>query len=90
MTRQEAIWLRDVFEKKAYGRQFKRDVPGHYWEAERILYGRDAIDPPSCTCMYRNTSIRINSKYDSMKAMIYELANSGDETQTHRQELQTS
>jgi hypothetical protein len=86
MTRQEAIWLRDVFEKTAYGRQFKRDVPGKYWEAERILYGRDSIDPPSCTCMYRNTAIRINSKYDSMKAMIYELANGTNEKESTGQE----
>lgn len=87
MTRQEAIWLRDVFEKEAFGRIFKREVPGKYWEAERILYGRDAIEVPSCTCAWKNTAMRVNSKYESMKAMIYELANSSDNAQTPGQEL---
>lgn len=90
MTRQEAIWLRDVFEKEAFGRQFKRQVPNRYWEAERILYSRDAIEVPSCTCAYKNTAMRINSKYDSMKAMIYKLADTDDKAQTPGQELQTS
>jgi len=34
--------------------------------------------------------MRINSKYDSMKAMIYKLANSEDKEQTPEIKLQTS
>lgn len=75
LSKEQAVWLVDVFKAQTYGRGFKGDVYQNYLEAERIFYGRDAKQPRGCSCEYPALTRMVNSFYDQYEPQIMELYN---------------
>ena len=73
MTKEEAIFLVEKFEKQALGLILKGKVTDYYYEAERILRGWDKIKKRGCTCEYKNMARIVNGLFDQHKPEIYKL-----------------
>lgn len=80
MTHEHAIWLKEHFEKKCYRATLKGSTVGCYYEAERILRGKDKINKRGCTCQHKDMGKLVNSMFDQYSAQInklYEEAKNG-------------
>ena len=73
MTQEEAVWLKEHFEKKCYKATIKGHVLGCYYEAERILRGKDKINKRGCACQYRDMAKTVNSMFDQHQVTINKL-----------------
>jgi len=73
MTQEEAVWLKEHFEKKCKGATIKGNVLGCYYEAERILRGKDKINRRGCACQYKDLARVVNSMFDQYSTQINEL-----------------
>ena len=75
MTTQEAIWLKEEFITKHQGRMLKGATLNAYYEAERVLKGKDKIDRRPCTCQFKDLARLVNSlveQYQSEIDRLYE------------------
>jgi hypothetical protein len=70
MKQQEAVFLKEEFEKKAQGLILKGKVLDIYYESERILRGWDKKKPRGCSCDYSNMSRIVNSLFEQNKETI--------------------
>lgn len=73
MTLQEAIWLKEVFIDKHQGLILKGETLKAYYEAERILKGKDKIDKRPCTCQFKDLARIVNSLVDQYQSEIERL-----------------
>ena len=73
MTQEEAVWLKEHFEKKCFKATLKGHVLGCYYEAERILRNKDKIDKRGCACQYKDLARVVNSMFDQYSTQINEL-----------------
>ena len=75
MTTQDAIWLREEFIGKHQGKILKGATLNAYYEAERVLKGKDKIDRRPCTCQFKDLARIVNSlveQYQSEIDRLYE------------------
>ena len=73
MTQEEAVWLKEHFEKKCCKASIKGHVLGCYYEAERILRKKDKINKRGCTCQYKDMAKTVNSMFDQYSTQINKL-----------------
>lgn len=73
MSTEEAIWLKEVFEKEHQGKILKGATLNAYYEAERILKNKDSINKRPCTCQFKDLARLVNSLMDQYSSQINEL-----------------
>jgi len=73
MTKKDAIFLVEEFEKNALGLILKGKVLNTYYEAERILRGWDKPKPRGCSCELKGMATQVRSLFDQYRQDIYRL-----------------
>lgn len=64
MNEQDIKWLKQVFPLHK-DKTLKGEVLKAYYEAERILLGRDAIQERGCSCNYNQLKSFVNELYNT-------------------------
>jgi hypothetical protein len=62
MSNQDIEYLKNF--KQYIGRTLSGPVLGAYYEAERILLGKQVINKRSCSCEYRSLATKVNDLYE--------------------------
>ena len=75
ISKENAIWLVEVFKANTYLRGFKGDVKANYEKAEMILREWDKPNPRSCKCDFPSLTRITNSLYEQYETQILELYN---------------
>ena len=75
ISKEQAVWLVEVFKANTYLRGFKGDVKANYEKAEMILRGWDKTNPRSCSCDFPALTRITNSFFEQYQAQILELYN---------------
>ena len=78
MTTQDAIWLKEEFIAKHQGLILKGATLNAYYEAERILKGKDSVNKRPCTCQYKDLARIVNSLVDQYQYEIDKLYEEGN------------
>jgi len=79
----EAEWLVE-FSKNTLGLKLQGQVLEDYYEAERLLKGKDEIDKRSCTCHYKSLAKMVNSLWDQYKQTVLDIYNEGPKEETKK------
>jgi len=72
MTREEAIWIVDEFDK-VRDLALNNKTINKWYEAERILRGWNKTQPRSCKCEYRTLARLVQSFREQYDSQIMEL-----------------
>ena len=56
MTIEQAVWLKEVFEKECFQATLKGKTVSCYYKAEMILRGKDKINKRPCVCQHKDTA----------------------------------
>lgn len=72
MTKEEAVWLVDVF-LPYWNRGLRGNTIDVWYEAERILRDKDKIEPRSCPCHWKGMAMEIKARYSQRQAEIEQL-----------------
>jgi len=78
LTYKEAEWLVN-FSKNTLGLKLQGDVVNQYYEAERLLMGKDKINRRGCTCHYKSLAKMVSSLWDQYKQKVLDIYNEGPE-----------
>lgn len=73
MTIEQAVWLKEVFEKKCFQATLKGKTVSCYYKAEMILRGKDKINKRPCVCQHKDMAKLTNSLFDQQRDRINEL-----------------
>lgn len=67
MSEQEEKWLEEVFPQHR-GRTIRKETLSVYYEAERLLRGKEKIEKRSCSCQFRSMAESVHVLYDRWNA----------------------
>lgn len=82
MTREQAVWLKEEFIANHQGKILKGATLNAYYEAERILRGKDKIDRRGCSCQHKDLSKAVNSMIDQYTPNINQLYDEKEQSDT--------
>jgi len=80
-SKEQAVFLVEVFKANTYGRGFKGNVYSNYLKAEMYLRGWGETNPRSCDCEYPALTRIVNSLYDQYEPQILEIYYEKESTQ---------
>ncbi len=84
MTQQEAVWIVDVWDIEYSKFALTRNTINQWYEAERILSGRDKISPRSCSCEWRVVARQVHALRNQHDVEIQKLYNESKTTTPKR------
>jgi len=73
LTKEEAVWLVEVFAPKRGGRIDGKTMDTYFLPARKLMLGTE-VERPSCGCMFKSYAQMTNSLYGQHEAAIREIA----------------
>jgi hypothetical protein len=61
LTIEEAVWLKEVYDKEVHGRTLRGKAMAGYYEAERIMSGWDKPQIRGCSCQWRVVAMGVHA-----------------------------
>ncbi len=57
MTKQDAIWIKEVFYPHYYNRTLNTKTMVGYYQLEMVILGLDKPNVRGCSCLWRHTAL---------------------------------